>query len=78
MTGKELIEKLQGGMIDALNKTGVTNADGHYIEDCLTCAIGVVLFKAGYAAKQIFPLLYPRGRAFRKRQRSGFYKRNNK
>lgn len=53
MTGNELIEKLQRGMIDALNETGVTNGDGHYIEDCLTCSIGVVLLKAGYNSKQI-------------------------
>ncbi len=53
MTGKELIENLQAGIIDALNETGVTHTSGHYIEDCLTCAIGVVLLKAGYNSKQI-------------------------
>ena len=53
MTGNELIENLQAGIIGALNETGVTQTDGHYIEDCLTCAIGVVLFKAGYDPAQI-------------------------
>ena len=28
MTGKELVEKLQGGIINSLNETGVTNGDG--------------------------------------------------
>lgn len=53
MNGKELVEKLQLEIINALNETGVTNGDGHYIEDCLTCAIGVVLLKAGYNSRQI-------------------------
>lgn len=53
MTGKQLVENLQLAIIDELNKTGCYNTDGAYIENCLTCAIGVVLLKAGYNSKQI-------------------------
>lgn len=53
MTGKELVTNLQTAIINELNKTGVTNADGTYIENCLTCAIGAVLLKAQYSPKQI-------------------------
>lgn len=53
MTGKELVENLQLAIINELNKTECTKPDGKYIENCLTCAIGVVLLKAGYRSEQV-------------------------
>ncbi len=53
MTGRQLVENLQQAIIHELNKTECTKPDGKYIENCLTCAIGVVLLKAGYSNEQV-------------------------
>lgn len=53
MTGRELVERLQLAILNELNATECTRPNGKYIEDCLTCAIGVVLLKAGYNSDQV-------------------------